>query len=107
MFIETSSDRFRREIAAHLAAFLCDPDGDEAVALQIIEIIAWRMTAREDYQVATVGAFVRINLAWLDKGRISYCELLERFTTAAAYAALGHEALASTLSVSVPDVRLP
>jgi hypothetical protein len=100
MILETSQDVIRAKIRPLLAECLHSGRTREDIALQIIEIIAIRMTAREDYQVATVGAFVRINLTSLAKRRISFCQVLERFTTAAAHARLAHVALVETLKVS-------
>lgn len=100
MIIETSTDAIRSEIGHLLADYLLDPRTSEATALQVIEIIAFRMHTREDYQVATVGAFVRINLHWLHLRKISCHDAVERFTRAAAYACLGHRALADHLTVA-------
>jgi hypothetical protein len=107
MIVETSTDVFRRQISKCLLAYLFEDGVDEDIALQIVEIIALRMPRREDADVASVGVFVRTNLVWLDQGMMSYCELLERFTKAAAHAGLGYTALQPTLKLTIGDLSRP
>ena len=107
MIGEISKDVFRRHINRRLLAVLTKPDAVEDVALQIIEIIAWRMPKRADAEVACVGAFVRANLYRLDQGLIGYCELLERFTHAALSAAGGYSALEPVFRRSLDGLSRP
>ena len=101
MIVETSATVLRNQIKTALLSFLLEEALDEEIALQIIEIIALRMRSREDYQVSVIGAFVRVNLFWLQRGLLSYCEALERFTHAATHAALGHATLVKVLHVTI------
>jgi hypothetical protein len=107
MIVETSTDVFRLQISKCLLAYLFEDGVDEDIALQIVEIIALRMARREDAEVASIGVFVRTNLVWLDRGMMSYCELLERFTKAVAHAALGYAGLQTTLRLTIGDLSRP
>jgi len=98
MFIETSATVLRSQLAAHLVNFMLNPDD---TALDIIELIALRMRTREDYQVAVLGFFVRANLLYLEKGIVSFCEVLERLTVAAVNAPRGHDAFTQALNAAV------
>ena len=85
MIIDTGTASIRSHLAAHLVAFMLS---DDDIALDIIEMVALRMHAREDIQVAALGRFIRANLMYLEHGAASYAEVLERFTAAAVLAGI-------------------
>jgi hypothetical protein len=100
MIVETNMDPIRNVLSSLVLAVLEDKRLAEDSALEIVEIIALRMKSREDYQVAAIGMFVRVNLRWLLQRRLSSTVVVERFTRAAAYAVLGHAELVDQLIVS-------
>ncbi len=95
MIVESSASLARSQLASHLVTFMLT---DDDVALDIIEMIALRMPARPDAQVAALGRFVRANLMYLEQGAASYCEVLERFTAAALLAGIDDTAFAVAIS---------
>ncbi len=98
MIIESSASLARSQLAGYLVNFMLIDDDS---ALDIIEMIALRMTARSDNQVAALGQFVRANLLYLEQGAASYCEVLERFTAAALLAGIDDTAFAVAISARV------
>ncbi len=104
MFVECSSNLVKAQLAAFLVNFETGAEGGEAVALDIVELIAMRMCSREDYQVGVLGFFVRANLVALDRRVIAFPEALNRFTAAALAAPLGHEELTATFEAGLDDL---
>lgn len=104
MFVECSSNLVKAQMAGLLVNFETGGEGGEAIALDIVELIAMRMVSREDYQVGVLGFFVRANLVALDRRIICFSEALNRFTTAALAAPLGHEELTMSFEAGLDDL---
>jgi hypothetical protein len=93
MKTEISALGVRGHIGTMLVAYrMTQPRGDE-FALDLIEYIARRMRDREDYHVAELGIFVRVNLINLKAGKLSFTDTHLRLTSAALHAPYGHDAL--------------
>lgn len=106
MKIETSELVTRGHMGTLLVAYrMTQPHGDE-FALDVVEYIARRMRDREDYQVAELGIFVRVNLSNLKAGKLSFADTHLRLTSAALYAPFGHDALSEKFVLgAVPPAR--
>jgi hypothetical protein len=102
MQVESSSLTIKTHIAVLLVAFQMSTPNGEEYSLDVIEYIARRMRDHDDLHVAAVGAFVRITMAGLKAGRLTFQETHARLYAAAVNAPLGCTILAESLNVGPP-----
>lgn len=105
MKVDSSALTIKTHLAVLLVAFqMSTPNGDE-FSLDVIEYIARRMRDHEDADVAGVGAFVRLNMASLKAGRLTFHEAHARLSAAAINAPLGRRSLAEVLDNGMPRIN--
>ena len=101
MVVDSSARRAGIRLALILEPLEDSLSTDEAIALDVVEAIAARMTSPQSYQVEVVGFFVRANLRLYRAGLISSDILHARFLSAALNAVLGHDALVNSLTTTL------
>ncbi len=91
----------RRKLAETLITLVIRPSSDEAVALDVVEVIGERMKSREDGNMRVVGAFVRSNIRLFLEGLVPFDTVFDRFVDAAVKAPRGQHALMVSFSRNV------
>lgn len=104
MFVDTSASLVKSQISAMLVAYQTGSDDGEAVALDIVELIAWRMRWRDDYEVGLLGLYVRTHMVALNREAMSFALVVDRVTSAAIAAPQGHAVLMETLEGGLGDL---
>ena len=94
----------RTKIAPLLTTFIEGGDDGECVTLDIVELVALRMRWRDDYQVGLLGLCVRANLVALERGLLSYDDVLNRFTIAATAAPQGEGPFTQAVHAGMADL---
>ena len=88
----------RRRLAQSLISLVIRPSSDEAVALDVVEVIGERMPSHEDRNMKVLGAYVRSNIRLFMEGLLSYETIFDRFVEAAVKAPRGQRALLVSFS---------
>ena len=93
--------QIRQRIARALVNLIIKPASDEAVALDVVEVIGERMTSRDSHQLKVLGAFVRSNIQLFLAGGLAFENVFDRFVDAATQAPRGEKALMRAFSAGV------
>ncbi len=91
----------RRRLAMSLINLITRPTSDEAVALDVVEVIGERMVSHEDTSMRVLGAFVRSNIRLFMEGLVPFETVFDRFVDAAVKAPRGQHALLMSFSRNV------
>ena len=91
----------RRRLAMSLVNLITRPTSDEAVALDVVEVIGERMVSHEDTSMRVLGAFVRANIRLFMEGLVPFETIFDRFVDAAVKAPRGQHALLMSFSRNV------
>ncbi len=104
MIVETSAAQTRTNIAKCLLEFILGSLDGEEVALDLCELIALRMPAATNDEIATVGFYVRANLVAVGRGKAPYCEVLHNLAEATIMAPLGFPELKRSIEAGLDEL---